>query len=108
MAGRVKSDPWAREVGFAQQICAHLGLSVARSGHAYEIATIKGDGVSLLLYPHKTTGTGTISVRARDNGSRNKPAARAALRALYQGEGLPEATRWQVSTFNTFYCKKLP
>lgn len=100
--------PFQREYEFAEVICAALGCTIERSTHAYEIATIKREGVSLLLYPHKTTGTNNISVRARDNGSKDKVAAREVLVELKQGYGLPDEVRGQVSTFNTFYCKSLP
>ena len=99
---------WAKEVEFATLICHQVGCVVERSQHAYEIATVKGEGVSLLIYPHKTTGTGNVSARARDNGSKDKKKARAVLTALKRGDGLPEDIKWKVATFNTFYCKTLP
>lgn len=99
---------WATEVGYARAICGPLGCIVAMSNHAHEIATVKGDGISILIYPHKTSGTGNISARVRDNGSRDKAKARAIMLAMKSGEGLPEDVRWKVSSFNTFYAKNLP
>lgn len=103
-----RQKPWADELEYAAMIAAPLGLAVALSPHDYEIATVKGDGVSLLIYPHKTSSTGNVSARMRDNGSKDKGRARAALLAFKRGEGMPEAIQWKVATFNTFYCKTLP
>lgn len=103
-----KRVQWVDEVESAKIICEPLGCVVERSQHAYEIATIKGDGVSLLLYPHKVSSTHNVHVRARDNGSKSKERARQVLMALASGKGLPEETRWRVSTFCTFYCKTMP
>jgi hypothetical protein len=101
-------EPWAEEVGFAETICADLGCTVQRSPHAYEIATVTGDGVRLVIYPHKTSSTGNVSARVRDNGSKNKARAREVMLAMNRGEGLPEEIRWRVATFNTFYAKTMP
>lgn len=103
-----KRHPFQTELDFAVAICAHLGCSLEISSHEYEIAVVKKDGVQLLIYPHKTSGTNNISARLRDNGSKNKAEARRIMIAMKNGEGLPEDTRWKVATFNTFYAKKLP
>ena len=105
---KVKRRPWQTELDYAEAICAALDCTVTISTHAYEIATVKGEGVQLLIYPHKTSGTGNISARLRDNGSRDKAKARRVMLAMKNGEGLPEDIRWKVATYNTFYAKKLP
>lgn len=103
-----RAKKWQDEIDYARQICAPLGCAVEPSLHAYEIATVKGDGVQLIIYPHKTTGTGNVSARLRNNGSKDKAAARRVMIAMKNGEGLPEDIRWKVATFNTFYAKTLP
>lgn len=108
MTSSLTRGSWDVEIGYAEQITAPFDCVVSRSHHAYEIATIKGDGVSLLLCPHKVKSTANVHVRSRDNGSKNKKLAREILLALYNGVGLPEETKWKVSTFCTFYCKSLP
>lgn len=104
---RKKRDPWLTEFEYATTICATVGCVVARSAHAYEIATVKGDGISLVIYEHTNTNKNT-SARVRDNGSKNKNRAREVMLALKRGDGLPEDIRWKVATYNTFYSKHLP
>jgi len=103
-----KRHPWQEEIDYATTICAKLGCTVELSSHDYEIATVKGEGVQLVIYPHKTSGTGNLSARLRDNGSKDKSKARHVMLAMKNGEGLPEEIRWKVATFNTFYAKTLP
>lgn len=102
-----KRDPWAEVMGYAETICAHLGLTIERSAHDYEIAKVKGPGVSLLIYPHRNSN-GHLSARLRNNGSFDATNARTAMLAMKEGQGLPEEIRWRVATFNTFYAKTLP
>lgn len=102
-----KPLPWQEEVDYATAICAPLGCTVERSSHDYEVATVRGDGVQLVIYPHKTTA-GHHHARVRDNGSKDKPAARRVMLAMQSGEGLPDDTRWKVASFCTFSFKKLP
>lgn len=102
-----KRLPWAEEIGYAKTICAALGLTIARSSHDYEVAIIKGDGVQLLIYPHKNTNS-NVSLRIRDNGSEDKAKGRAVMIAIKSGHGLPEDTRWRVSHCNMFYAKNMP
>jgi len=102
------SKSWKDEKKYAAMIAGPLGLVVNPSEHPYEILTVKGDGVSLVIYEHKTSSTGNVSARIRDNGSKNKAKAREALVAFKTGAGLPDDIRWKVATFNTFYCKSLP
>lgn len=96
-----RRQPWKDEIGYAEIICAPLGCIVARSLHQYEIATVKGEGVQLLIYPHKTSA-GHHHARIRDNGSKDKERAKAVMRALDAGEGLPEAIRPRVQYSCTF------
>ena len=104
----MKRHPWKTELDYAVTICAALGCTVELSTHDYEIATVKGDGVQLLIYPHKTSSTRNISARLRDNGSKDKNKARRVMLAMKNGEGLPEDIRWKVASYNMFYAKKLP
>jgi len=104
---RKKSLPWAQEVDWATQICGQLGCLVERSAADYEIAKVKGDGVSLVIYPHKTTA-GHYHVRVRDNGSKNPEQAARVMAALNGGHGLPEKESALVRFSCTFSFKKLP
>ena len=51
------------------------------SPHVGEIATIRGDGVSLVVYAHKTDG-GAYTPRVRNSRSRDRAVARELVRAL--------------------------
>ncbi|AKR55742.1 hypothetical protein XM25_08010 [Devosia sp. H5989] len=102
------SRRWKDEFGFAKTICSKLGCTVEPSAHAYEIAKVKGEGISLVIYSHTTTSTRNKSARVRDNGSKDKEAARRVLLVLKNGEGLPDDVRERVSMLNTFHCKTLP
>jgi hypothetical protein len=91
-----KRHPWQTEIDYAVAICVPIGCTVTLSTHNYEIATVKGDGVQLVIYPHKTSSTGNLSARLRDNGSKDKAKARRVMLAM------------KVATFNTFHAKTLP
>lgn len=97
-----RRQPWKDEIGYAETICAPLGCVVSRSLHQYEIATVKGDGVQLVIYPHRTGNGSNQHARVRDNGSKDKARAKAVMRALDAGEGLPEKIRWKVQHTCTF------
>jgi len=99
--------PWAQEVDWAMQICTQLGCTVERSAADYEIAKVKGDGVSLVIYPHKTTA-GHHHARVRDNGSKNPVRAAEVMTALNGGHGLPEKDAERVRFSCTFSFRKLP
>lgn len=96
-----KREPWADEVSWATAICAPLGCSVVRSDANYEIAKVRGDGVSLVLYPHRTTAM-NYHVRVRNNGSKDKAKAGRVMQALNRGEGLPEEIADQIRVSCTF------
>ncbi len=100
--------PWQEEIDYATTICTKLGCTIELSSHDYEIATVKCEGVQLVIYPHKTSSTRNLSARVRDNGSKDKNKARRIMLAMKAGEGLPEDIRWKVAHFNTFYAKTLP
>lgn len=106
MSGK-KPLPWAQEVDWATQICGHLDCTVERSAADYEIAKVKGDGVSLVIYPHKTTA-GNRHARVRDNGSKNAVRAAEVMTALNGGHGLPQKEAEKVCFSCTFTFKKLP
>jgi hypothetical protein len=67
-----RRHPWQTEIDYATTICAKLGCTVAVSHHDYEIAIVKGDGVQLVIYPHKTSTTSCATTAAR---TRTKLAA---------------------------------
>lgn len=102
---KAKSIPWQREFDWATQICAKHGCQVERSSAQFEIAKVKGDGVSLVVYPHKTTA-GHRHVRVRDNSSKDREAAARVMAALNAGDGLPEEEAQIVRFSCTFTAKK--
>lgn len=102
---RTKLIPWKQEIEWAARICSQLGCEVERSTADYEIAKVKGSGVSLVIYPHKTTA-GHHHARVRDNGSKNRLQAGRVMAALDAGEGLPEKEADRVRFSCTFSAKK--
>jgi hypothetical protein len=88
-------------------ICGPLGCAVERSSADYEIAKVKGDGVSLVIYPHRTTA-GNHHARVRDNGSKNKLQADRVMVALDTGAGLPEKEADRIRFSCTFSAKTRP
>jgi hypothetical protein len=100
-----KENPWLREIGWASTICEPLGCEVAEADLSkYEIAKIKGDGVSLVIYPH-TTSARNQHARVRDNGSKDKRKAALIMRAMDHGIGLSEADALHVRLSCTFSQK---
>lgn len=61
----------------------------------YQAFRFRCDGVSLVFYPHTTRGTGNVSCRVRDDGSKDKKKMLTILSLLHAGTGYN----------NTFYCK---
>ena len=103
MARKPKPRAWQDEFDLATRICEPLGMIVAWSDHRYEIATIKGDGVQLLIYPHRTSAL-NYHARVRNNGSTKKARAEWVMKALYHGHGLPQPERDRVRFSCTFHA----
>ncbi|MEJ0092785.1 MAG: hypothetical protein WDN46_04990 [Methylocella sp.] len=61
---------------------APLGLTVEQSTADYEIAKVKGEGVSLVIYPFVRRPSRSSTPRIRNNGSKDMDKARAAHKAL--------------------------
>lgn len=101
---RTKTMPWQREFDWATKICSKHGCEVERSTAQYEIAKVKGNGVSLVIYPHRTT-SGHYHVRVRDNGSKDRQSAGSVMAALNAGDGLPEKEAEYVRFSCTFTSK---
>lgn len=104
---RKKIVPWQQEIEWAARICSQFGCEVERSEAMYEIAKVKGSGVSLVIYPHKTTA-GNHHARVRDNGSKNPLQAARVMVALDTGEGLPEQEADRIRFSCTFSSKNMP
>ena len=103
----MKRHPWQREIDDATMICTAIGCKVDVSNHDYEIATVKGDGVQLLIYPHTVSSTRNQHARVRDNGSKDKARAWRVMAALYKGEGLPQPDADRVRYSCTFSWKNM-
>lgn len=101
-----KREPWKDEFEWATAVCAPLGCTVERSTAMFEIAKVKGDGVSLVIYPHRTTA-GHYHARVRNNGSKNPEQAQRVMTALDNGEGLPEQVAQRVRGSCTFQHKRV-
>jgi hypothetical protein len=99
-----RSIPWADEFDWATMICEPFGCVVARSKAMFEIATIRGEGVSLVMYPHKTSAS-NHHARIRDNGSKDKSKAERVMDAMNAGEGLEAKLSERVRLSCTFSRK---
>lgn len=100
-----RRNPWQLEINQATAICAPLDCVVAASTHDYEIATVKGDGVQLVIYPHTVSSTRNQHARVRDNGSKDKARAKRVMAALYRGDGLPKDEADRIHFSCTFSWK---
>lgn len=79
--------PWAAEhhrpaLAPIAAKAASLGLAVIDATAQYQTVIITGPGVRLIVYPHKTKGTGNYNLRISDEGSKNPYAALKVVRAL--------------------------
>jgi hypothetical protein len=94
-------DPWKDEKIWAHLICAPFACTVTSSTAQYEIAKVNGPGVALVIYPHKTS-SGHHHARVRDNNSKDKAAAERIMKALDEGEGLPQPLQDRIRFSCTF------
>jgi hypothetical protein len=99
-----KRHPWQDEIDWATAICAPLACTVELSAADYEIAKVNGAGVSLVIYPHKTSAR-NHHARVRDNGSKDKRAADRVMQALHDGQGLPQPLADRIKFSCTFSQK---
>lgn len=99
-----RRHPWQDEIDWATTICAALSCTVEISTADYEIAKVKGPGVSLVIYPHKTSAR-NHHARVRDNGSKDKRAADRVMQSLHDGVGLPQPLADRVRFSCTFSQK---
>lgn len=77
-----KNKEWKPRLGEWRALVLPFGCEVAASPHAYEIAKVSGPGVSLIIYPHKST-SGHHSARVRNNNSKDVELARKTIAALH-------------------------
>jgi hypothetical protein len=77
---------YKKEFELAANILANDGGLLEWSMHDYQAFTYKGDGVSLVFYPHKTSAL-NYHLRVRDNGSKNKAKANRLMKKLDDGTG---------------------
>ena len=83
--------PYAKEEAIALGAVEPFGCVVERSAHMFEVFVIRGKGVQLVVYPHRTTA-GNYHLRVRDNGSMDKARAAQIMRAMDEGAGLHNCT----------------
>lgn len=65
---------YSSEKKMAQKYCKDNGLDLIESKADYQTAKIKGEGVCIVIYPHKTSA-GNYHLRLRDENSKNKERA---------------------------------
>lgn len=104
MARAKRALPWQQEVDWATAICLPLGCTVERSDADYEIAKVKGPGVALVIYQHRTTAR-NYHARVRNNGSKDAVRAADVMAALESGRGLPAEEAQRVCYSCTFSSK---
>jgi hypothetical protein len=102
-----KLAPWQQEFEWAAAICAPLGCTVTRSEAQFEIAKVSGEGIALIIYPHRTSA-GNYHARVRDQNSKDAAKARRVMIALDEGDGLPGKDADRVRFSCTFSHKTLP
>lgn len=72
---------WSDDLAVARDVCAELGLQLSLTDADYQVAKITGEGVRLVIYPHKTTA-GHRHLRVRNENSTNPARAAEAMVAL--------------------------
>lgn len=77
-----KHAAWATELELAYAFAQREGLTFQLSTAAYQVAKLTGDDVRIVIYPHRTKSTGNVSLRVRDENSRNTARADALLDAM--------------------------
>ncbi|WP_313103392.1 hypothetical protein [Brevundimonas sp.] len=83
---------WRNELELAHDFAMREGLTFELSATAYQVAKIIGPDVRIVIYPHRTKSTGNVSLRVRDENSKNPDRADDLMVAM---DGL-------VPGFNTF------
>lgn len=79
---------WRDELALAYAFAMREGLTFELRAAAYQVARLTGDGVRILIYPHKTKSTGNVSLRVRDENSKDPDRAddlMVAMDALVPG-----------------------
>lgn len=76
-------DRWREELAIIALVLSPFGVEIADATADYESFIVSTpSGVRLLIYPHKTQGTGNYNLRVRDTASKDIKAAFAICRAL--------------------------
>ena len=78
---------WGSELKAAYGIAKKSGCALIRAKDQFVVARVIGDGVRLVLYPHRTTAL-NYHLRVRDEGSKNPCRALDMAMALDVGTGL--------------------
>lgn len=75
------------EFRIAQLVLKPYGGQLIWCTNDYEAFRFVSPAVTILFYPHKTSSTGNISCRVRDQGSKNKKLAAELMIRLKVGSG---------------------
>lgn len=91
MAKRKRLPPWHRsywesDLALAAPVLARHGCALEDVTADYQTARIVGDGVRLVIYPHRTSA-GNYHLRLRDEGSAKPMAAIHVAKALDKAAG---------------------
>lgn len=75
------------EFELAKGILANEAGRIEWVDHDYQAFIYRSNNVCLVFYPHKTSGTGNINIRVRDQHSKNAQKAKMLMRRLYKESG---------------------
>lgn len=73
---------WSKELDLAFAFAQREGLTFNLCSAPYQVAKLTGEGVRILIYPHKTKSTGHISLRVRDENSADRERADRLMSAM--------------------------
>lgn len=84
---RGRKPEWASELAVAEGFAGQYGLTLNACTADHQVAKLCGPDVRLVIYPHKTRGTGNRHLRVRDENSKNKRRAQALMVLLDRAAG---------------------
>ncbi|AJG18857.1 hypothetical protein [Cupriavidus basilensis] len=92
-----------QEFSIAEKVLAGAGGRLQWGTNDYEAFRFVSPDVTLIFYPHKTSGTGNTSIRVRDQASKKKGKAAHLMALLYVGAGNNNTFYWKDMEYNTVH-----
>lgn len=77
---------WRDDLSIAEKVAAEAGCKIEAATADYQTAKLIGDGVRLVIYPHKTSA-GNRHLRVRDENSSDKARAMDIAQKLSAAAG---------------------